>query len=331
MIEPTAPTIPDDLRALMAQVGPHWASDIAGNVRLMIRSFDPVLAKAPKDGISVRTDIAYGEHPRQRLDVFTPGTSGSLPVVLFVHGGAFVDGDKNRSPEVYSNVLFYFARHGMVGVNMEYRLAPECPYPAGREDVARAVLWATKNISRYGGDPRRIFLIGHSSGAAHAAAYAYRPVTGPLEEDAVVAGLVVISGRVRVDARPDNPNARKVQAYYGTEIRKYDELSAVSLVNESSLPTMVAFAEYENPLLDVYCLELAYRFAQVKGRAPRVLRLAGHNHTSMIAHINTAEDRLGREIIAFISQTCRSAATISSDVALRSTWGSVEDGRVNGH
>src|SRR4029078_10920838 len=69
VIEPTAPTIPDDLRALMAQVGPHWASDIPGNVRLMIRSFDPVLAKAPKDGISVRTDIAYGEHPRQRLDV----------------------------------------------------------------------------------------------------------------------------------------------------------------------------------------------------------------------------------------------------------------------
>ena len=311
MSKQAAPTIPYDLRELMAQVGPRWASDIAGNVRLMIRSFDPILARAPKDGIAVSNDIAYGEHPRQRLDVFTPDASGSLPVVLFVHGGAFVDGDKNRSSEVYSNVLFYFARHNIVGVNMEYRLAPESPYPAGREDVAGAVLWAKRNIAQYGGDPRRIFLIGHSSGAAHAAAYAYRPASQPLDEGTGVAGLVVISGRVRADARPDNPNALKVQAYYGTDIGRYDELSPVSLVNESSLPTMVAFAEYENPLIDVYCLELAYRWAHAKGRAPRVLRLAGHNHTSMIAHINTAEDRLGREIIAFIGDTWRLPETVS--------------------
>jgi len=311
MIEPPAPPIPDELRTLMAQVGPRWASDIAGNVRLMIQSFDPVLAKSPKGGITVSADVAYGDHPRQRLDVFVRSASRASPVVLFVHGGAFVDGDKNRSAEVYSNVLYYFARHGMIGVNMEYRLAPESRYPGGREDVARAVLWATDNISRYGGDPRRIFLVGHSSGAAHAAAYAYGPDSGTGQDRAAIAGLVVISGRVRVDARPDNPNARKVQAYYGTEIEKYDALSAVSLVNQSSPPTMVAFAEYENPLLDVYCVELAYRWAQAKGRAPRMLRLAGHNHTSIIAHINTAEELLGREIIAFISESSRSVATLS--------------------
>jgi acetyl esterase/lipase len=299
MMSRPAPAIPDELRALMARVGPQWASDIPGNVRLMIRSFDPVLANAPKEGITVVRDVAYGDHPRQTLDVFASGSDGPSPVAIFVHGGAFVDGEKNRSAEVYSNVLFYLARHGVVGINMEYRLAPESPYPAGIEDVASVVAWVRANAAEHGGDPRRIFLIGHSSGAAHAAGYAYGTAP-PAEGASRVAGLIVISGRVRADARPDNPNARKVQAYYGTNADLYERLSPVTMVDASSVPTMIAFAEYENPLIDVYCLELAYRLAQAKGRAPPVLRLAGHNHTSIIAHINTAEERLGREMLEFI-------------------------------
>ena len=295
----SAPEIPNELRALMARVGPQWASDIPGNVRSMVRSFDPVLADAPKDGVTVVRDVPYGDHPRQTLDVFAPDGSDSSPVAVFVHGGAFVDGEKNRSPEVYANVLFYLARHGIVGINMEYRLAPQWPYPAGIEDVSSVVEWVRANASDHRGDPRRIFLIGHSSGAAHAAAYAYG-TPAAIDEASRVAGLIVISGRVRVDARPDNPNARKVQAYYGTNADLYERLSPVTMVDASSIPTMIAFAEYENPLIDVYCLELAYRLAQAKGRAPRVLRLAGHNHTSIVAHINTAEEHLGREMLEFI-------------------------------
>lgn len=302
MIARSAPEIPDELRALMARLGPRWASDIPGNVRLMVRSFDPVLARAPKHGVNVVRDVAYGDHPRQTLDVFAIEPEESSPVAVFVHGGAFVDGEKNRSAEVYSNVLFYLARHGVVGVNMEYRLAPECPYPAGLEDVSSVVKWVRANAAGHGGDPRRIFLIGHSSGAAHAAAYAYGTASETRECERPVAGLIVISGRVRVDARPDNPNARKVQAYFGTNVDLYERLSPVTMVNASSVPTMIAFAEYENPLIDVYCLELAYRLAQAKGRAPRVLRLAGHNHTSIIAHINTADDRLGKEMLDFMAE-----------------------------
>ena len=299
MMSRAAPAIPDELRALMARVGPQWASDIPGNVRLMIRSFDPILANAPKEGIAVVRDVAYGDHPRQTLDVFATRNDGPSPVAIFVHGGAFVDGEKNRSAEVYSNVLFYLARHGIVGINMEYRLAPQSPYPAGIEDVASVVEWVRANAAEHRGDPRRIFLIGHSSGAAHAAGYAYGTAAATAGASRV-AGLIVISGRVRADARPDNPNARKVQAYYGTNTDLYERLSPVTMVDASSVPTMIAFAEYENPLIDVYCLELAYRLAQAKGRAPPVLRLAGHNHTSIIAHINTAEERLGREMLEFI-------------------------------
>jgi acetyl esterase/lipase len=59
------------------------------------------------------------------LDLYRHERSAGVPVVLFVHGGAFVRGDKDVTGEVYANVCYYFARHGYLGVNVEYRLAPD--------------------------------------------------------------------------------------------------------------------------------------------------------------------------------------------------------------
>ncbi|OFW29454.1 MAG: hypothetical protein A3H97_21550 [Acidobacteria bacterium RIFCSPLOWO2_02_FULL_65_29] len=283
----------------MVELGRNWGQNIPGHVRAMMDSFSALLADSPKDGVEVIRDIAYASHPRQQLDVFRSGGAGSLPVVIFVHGGAFVDGDRNRTAEVYSNVLYYFARNGVVGVNIEYRLAPGHRYPSGSQDVALAVRWLRENIAQHGGDPERIFLVGHSAGAAHAGSYAYdrrlQPASGP-----GVAGLVVLSGRVRAEMLPENPNARKVEAYYGADPAVLEDCSAVTHVSADSVPTMIAVAEYENPLLDVHCAELFHRLAAAKRRAPRMVWLAGHNHTSIIAHFNTAEERLGREILDFI-------------------------------
>jgi acetyl esterase len=297
----TAPEIPASLRQLMADMGPRWGQDVPGNVRRTIEAFTPLLATAPKDGVNVTRDIAYGDDPRHELDVFAPTSKpgGAKPVVVFVHGGAFVDGERNRSPEIYSNVLYYFARHGVVGVNIGYRLAPAHRYPSGAQDIAAAVQWTLRQIAGFGGDPERIFLIGHSAGAAHAGAYAYdrrlQPASGP-----GIAGLVVLSGRVRAETWPENPNAPKVKAYYGDDPAALEDGSAVTHVAPESVPTMIAIAEYENPLIDVHCAELFHRLAAAKRRAPRMVWLAGHNHTSIIAHFNTAEDRLGREILDFI-------------------------------
>jgi len=294
--------IPDSLRALMADIGPRWAASVPANVRKMVDGFTPVLARVPKQGVEVTRDLRYGEHARHQLDIYALRSDAPQPVVVFLHGGAFVDGERNRSPEIYANVLYFFARHGVIGVNLEYRLAPEFQYPSGIEDVALAVAWVRTHIAGFGGDSARIFLAGHSAGAAHAAGYAYDERYHPADGSGL-AGLIVLSGRVRADNSADNPNARKVEAYYGADATCYDDRSPVSRVNAASIRTMVAFAEYENPLLDIYCLELSYRLAAAKRKAPRVLRLAGHNHTSLIAHINTNEDWLGREMLAFVDES----------------------------
>jgi acetyl esterase/lipase len=284
----------------MAELGPVWARDVSGNVQRMVEAFSSVLVSAPKVGVELTADLHYGTRPRQVLDVYRPQGATDTPCVVFVHGGAFVDGDRNRTLEVYANVSYYLARHGVIGVNMEYRLAPEARYPAGSNDVATAVAWCRANVARFGGNPMRIFLMGHSAGAAHAASYAYDPALHPASGPGI-AGLIVVSGRVRAETWPGNPNAAKVQAYYGGDPTLLEQRSAVSHVGPHSVPTMIAIAEFENPFLDVHCAELFYRLAKAKGRAPRFLRLAAHNHTSIIAHLNTADERLGREILTFIA------------------------------
>ncbi|TXL69359.1 alpha/beta hydrolase [Vineibacter terrae] len=289
--------MPTVLRAELAQIGPRWASDIALYSQRTKDAYAPLLARAPKAGIAVARDLAYGDHPRQVLDVFRPAGARAAPVVVFVHGGAFVRGAKRASDALYDNVLYWFARQGFVGVNVEYRLAPEAAYPGGAQDLARAMAWVHERIGGHGGDPARVLLIGHSAGGTHAASYACDPALGYLGRHA--AALVLVSARLRADVSPVNPNAMGVRAYFGDDPALYDVRSPMTHAAHCRLPLLIAAAEFENPLLDVYALEFAHRVAAARGHAPPYLQMRGHNHMSIVAHFNTDEDSLGRAILAF--------------------------------
>ena len=295
------PTIPDELWTLMAEIGPKWRTDVPGHVRRMVEAFSALHRQAPPDDIRIACDIPYGAHERQKIDLYAPHGSDKRAAVVFVHGGAFTDGSRARSPEIFANVSRYFARHGIVGVNAGYRLAPEAQYPEAARDMASIVAWLKEHAAEWNIDPDRIFLMGHSAGAAHVATYAYdarhHPATGP-----GLAGILVISGRVRIDNLPENPNARKVEAYYGTDASTFQDRSPVEHVNAGSVPTFVAWAEYENPLIDVYCAELVHRLAVAKRRAGPAMGLPRHNHASIVGHIGTADDALGTAIREFVAR-----------------------------
>ncbi|MCX7198914.1 MAG: alpha/beta hydrolase [Proteobacteria bacterium] len=285
----------------MLEIGPVWGSNIKEHRQAVLDAYAPLLARADNSGIDVTRDIAYGSHPRQQLDLYRKGATTGLPVVAFVHGGAFVRGERDTTPHVYANVSQYFAHHGCLAANVEYRLAPESPYPGGGVDVALAVQWLEANVARFGGDPARIFVIGHSAGGTHVGTFAFDESTGhPVPKG--VAGVVFISSRLRADVRPENPNAGAVMSYFGDDPAHLEVRSPMNHVERSSLPVMIAMAEFENPLLDVYCAELFHRISQSRRRAPPIVRLRNHNHTSIVAHFNSGEDILGREILEFIAR-----------------------------
>ena len=298
----------------MLRIGPIWGSDIQQHRDIVLAAYDPILAAAPKDRVTITRNHAYGSHARQVLDVYQPAgrtngrTNGpggpggpGAAVVIFMHGGAFVRGDKQASPEVYDNVLIWFARQGYVGVNIEFRLAPEATYPCGADDLAGSVAWVKNNIEQFGGDPQTIFVIGHSAGGTHAATFAYDPAAGHLGRD--VAGIVLISARLAADVLPENPNAPGVRAYFGGDETWYEKRSPLHHISAQNpatkMPVFIVNAEYENPLLDLYGLDFAHRIAVIRRRAPRYMRLPRHNHISIVAHFNTTEDTLGHEILDF--------------------------------
>jgi acetyl esterase/lipase len=113
------------------------------------------------DRFTLTQDLHYGAIPRQVLDVYTPKGAFEAPVIVFVHGGYWHGGDKSE----YRFLAESFVQHGFVVVAINYRLAPMTVFPSFVQDAARAVRWVCGHIQRFGGDPERVTLVGHSSGA----------------------------------------------------------------------------------------------------------------------------------------------------------------------
>jgi acetyl esterase/lipase len=299
-----SPTEKDRLRL----VGTVWNEDLAASRKVVLEVYRPhAEASVARQSLVEHRDIAYGEDGAHRLDVFESARvcagGRARPVVAFVHGGAFTRGSKSGDGLIYDNVLRWFARQGFVGVNIEYRLAPGARYPEGARDVAAAVDWIVGSIGDYGGDPQSVLLIGHSAGGCHVASYLYDPAVGRLPHPAIK-GAVLVSARLRADCLPDNPNAANVRQYFGDDPAVYDARSPVSFAGSHDLPVFIAVAEHENRYIDAYGAEFAQRHAMRRGKAPRFLQLRSHNHTSIVAHFDTGEDELGREIILFAREEC---------------------------
>ena len=140
---------------------------LAGAAAGLVLPAAPALAQ----GLPTR-DVAFGPDPRQRLDIYLPrGGASRRPVVFFIYGGSWSSGAKGT----YGFVGEAFAGRGYVTVIADYRLVPEVRFPTFIEDGARALAFVRGSIGRYGGDPGRIFLAGHSAGAYNAMMLALDP------------------------------------------------------------------------------------------------------------------------------------------------------------
>ena len=281
-----------------AQVPP----DIAAKTRAAGHSMDPASGEAyaalfgPEawSGMTITRDVAYGSDPLQKLDLYVPdGKAAKRPVLIFVHGGGFTRGDKHGAfyPD---NITAWAAKQGMVGVNIDYRLAPKNPWPAGAQDLASAIAWVRANALRYGADPDRIVLWGHSAGANHVADYvAHHELQGP--EFSGVKGAILLSPFYAAE-----PGKAPAHAYYGNDAALQSTASIVDGLWRSTVPLFLAEAEFDPEPMRMFAKTAHESLCQTPERCPEFVDLKDHNHFTEGMAVGTRDTSLTGPVLNWI-------------------------------
>jgi arylformamidase len=206
-------------------------------------------------------DVAYGSNPRQRLDVYFPARTADAPVLLFLHGGGFREGD----PTLYGFLAEPYVQRGVVFASVGYRLTPETYLPETFSDVERALAWLAANIAAYGGSADRVVLSGHSAGAILTAQMALRPGTK-------LRAAVPISGVYDFSAGAEYVADRG------------DLRAASPLFNVQAWPetTLVAYGELENRPNYAADSRRLVEELRARGAQADLLELAGHDHKDTV-------------------------------------------------
>jgi len=285
-ITPPYPDIAAEIRAIGPQI------EVA-RTTLLYRTLHPA---SPPTQVAITRDVRYGPHDRHVMDLFMARDAtrtAARAVVVFVHGGGFRAGAKQLPDQPFhDNVGIWAARAGLVGVTLNYRLAPEFAYPAGADDMERAVTQISALANDCGGDPERIFLWGHSAGAAHVADYIVTRAQPRL------AGAILTSGIYdKTGGSADSPWS----AYYGADTGRYAALSALPGLKATRVPLMVTWAELDRPdfIADSQNVVQARRLA---GSPVTELQVAGHSHISEIYAVGTADTSLSDPVLNFIDK-----------------------------
>ncbi|MBT8155668.1 alpha/beta hydrolase [Epibacterium ulvae] len=135
-------------------------------------------------------EYAYGPHRKHRMDVYAPKGAEKAPIILMLHGGSWTTGNK-RVPNVWLSKSRHFTSKGYVFISTNTRLMPDAGPLEQVQDLARALAFVEENAARWGGDPGRVILMGHSSGAHVATLLAVRQDL--LQEAGVRAPVAVVS------------------------------------------------------------------------------------------------------------------------------------------
>jgi len=241
-------------------------------------------------------DLAYGTDARQRLDLYRPGGAAPAPILLWVHGGGFVRGEKHSPAHPFNaHVGRFAARHGLLGAVMNYRLAPGHVYPAGGEDVGLAIDWLRREARQYGGDPEAIVAVGTSAGAVHIATHLQLRAGGES-----LRGAALLSGLY--GATPLDPPDLK---YFGADPAAHPGQAVMEAVVATRVPLLVACAEFDPPRFQSETLSLLQRYLEARGHLPRAWLASGHNHYSLAMHLGGRDMRLANELLAYIDEVCK--------------------------
>jgi acetyl esterase len=219
-------------------------------LRTVMATFvEPLNANPPEIG-AFHENVAL--RPGLNADIAVPKSAGGYPVVVYLHGGGWVAG----SPQSHRKLGMQFAEAGFLTINVDYRLAPEHPFPAGFDDCVFAIKWASQNASRYKGDPNRIAVGGDSAGgnltAAAVAALAAESFSGAKPKAALLIYGVFDFPAV-IERSSDDPAMQMMaRAYLGSAYPaalQDPRVSPLRAIKPGALPPTFVICGAADPLI----------------------------------------------------------------------------------
>jgi acetyl esterase/lipase len=263
-----------------------------------------LLAGEPK----VYRGLPYAEpkNERQMLDVYAPVEGTNHPVVIWIHGGGWHSGDKKdvgSKPQAFVN-------RGFVFISINYRLWPSVTIQQIAEDVAKAIRWSHDHARNFGGDPKTLFIMGHSAGAQLAALLCTdeRYLKAENLSFAIIKGCVPVDGdtydlpmRIATVHKSGNKKlAERDKQRFGDE-KKQKELSSVTHVARGkNIPPFLILHVADHPETKGQSQRLLQALQQA-GVPGQIHPAEGKNHTTINNDLGLAGDRPSQEMFAFLS------------------------------
>lgn len=281
----------------------RFGAMLGGFLLLVLTGCSPVKvlnALTPDDTFHSTTGIAYGDDPRQKLDVYVPRQPlKDAPVVVFFYGGSWNSGARGD----YAFVGEALASRGIVAVLADYRLYPQVRYPLFLEDSARAVAWTRAHIRKFSGNPQRLYLMGHSSGAYNAAMLALDPgllnAVGMSPED--LSGWIGLAGPY--DFLPiENPQVRPVFFWPDSP----PQSQPINHVRSGEPPALLIAATKDNLVNPARNTAGLARKLREAGVPVQDLYYSRPNHVTLVASLSRPLRRLAPvldQVVAFVRHT----------------------------
>jgi acetyl esterase/lipase len=197
-------------------------------------------ARAEAPAVRIVHDVAYGADRKQRFDVYIPRGARNAPVILMVHGGGWRTGDK-RSRGVVGNKVQRWSRDGFIVISVNYRLLPGTDPVEQARDVARALAEAQGRLAEWGGDPTKVVLMGHSSGAHLVALLNARPsLATSLGARPWLAAVILDSAALDVVTTMTRPHLRLYAQAFGADREYWREASPLHHLSAGAKPMLLA-------------------------------------------------------------------------------------------
>jgi acetyl esterase/lipase len=260
-----------------------------------------------------RSNIAYAEpaDERQNLDIYAPAGAKSLPVVFWIHGGGWQQGD-NSDVKLKPQ---WFMDQGFVFVSINYRLLPGVDMGTLTRDVAKAFGWVNKHIAEHGGDPKRVLVGGHSAGAQLAALICtddrYLKTEGvsfdvligcvPVDGDTydVPASIETAETRLRVHHLPPRVNGHREK--FGNTPEKHKDFSAVTHVTKGKgIPPFLILHVADHPDTSAQAQRLGAVLKEA-GIPTKIFGAKDTSHVKLNNDLGLPEDPATKALSEFVS------------------------------